>query len=68
MKLINYARFESVNFSENWKQIFFTTRKNGFNEGLFLHYLGLKPPLSHLPRVVVSPLNHLWGMCSPGFF
>jgi len=30
-----------------------TTRKNGFNGGLFLHYLGLKPLLSHLSRVAI---------------
>jgi len=32
-----------------------TTRKNIFNGGLFLHYLGLKPLLSSLPGVSISP-------------
>jgi len=31
-----------------------TTRKNGFNEGLFLHYSRLKPPLSYLFEVSIS--------------
>jgi len=33
----------------------FTTRKNIFNGGLFLHYPGLKPLLSSLPGVSISP-------------
>jgi len=45
-----------------------TTRKNGFNEGLFLHYLGLKPPLSHLPKVVVSPAKPSMGNVFPRVF
>jgi len=47
---------------------YYTTRKNGFNEGLFLHYLGLKPPLSHLPRVVVSPAKPSMGNVFPRVF
>jgi len=45
-----------------------TTRKNGFNEGLFLHYPGLKPPLSHLPRVVVPPAKPSLGNVFPMVF
>jgi len=45
-----------------------TTRKNGFNEGLFLHYLGLKPPLSHFLRVVVSPAKPSLGNVFPRVF
>jgi len=45
-----------------------TTRKNDFNGGLFLYYLGLKLLLSHLPRVVVFPaIPSLWNMF-PGVF
>ena len=33
----------------------YTTRKNIFNGGLFLHYPGLKPLLSSLPGVSISP-------------
>ena len=33
----------------------FNIRKNDFKGSLFSHYLGLKPLLICLPRVVVSP-------------
>jgi len=38
------------------------------NQGLFLHYPGLKPPLSHLPRVVVSPAKPSLGNVFPKVF
>ena len=41
-------------FSLVWK-VFYTRTKNIFNGGLFLHYPGLKPLLSSLPGVSISP-------------
>ena len=54
-------------FSSAWKAKL-TTRKNGFNEGLFLHYQRLKLPLSGLPWVAVSLAKPSLGKVFPRVF
>ena len=57
-------------WSSKWAfvQVQVTTTKDGFNMGLFLHYLGLKPLLSHLPMVTVSPAKPSLGKVFSGVF
>jgi len=54
MKMFSFTYYIKINYSH-------TARKNGFNGSLFLHCLGLKPPLSHLPRVAISPAKPSLG-------
>jgi len=48
-------RGQQLTEKESFHSSITTKRKNGFNEGLFLHYPGLKPLLSSLPGVYIFP-------------